>query len=461
MTPTAQHTVSRTIAKRLSRPEPTDHSTSAWVLSAAMERMRIGLLIHDRTGRIISCNEAAHVMLGLTRGELEGRSAFDASWSVCDEMGRPLPAPERPALAVLRTGEPILGVVLGIRRPGGELRWYRVDSHPLRKDGALLASATTFDDITGEQQVRSYLAQAESRLERARAVGNVGLWEYDVTLDLVTADDGFSELAGRPVRNGLEWRAAVHPEDRDSVASGALEMTRGRRAGDATYRFQWPDGRIRWVASNAQVVETSPDGRATKVAGALVDVTELQKRSGELRQLLDFMTDGYYTLTTDWRFAFINRRACEMLGDSADKLHGGVLWDLFPDALGSAFEEHYRRAMGGEVVQFEAYYPAPLDSTYQIQAYPIPTGMAVQFRNVTAERQAAAERERLLREAREAQEHLAYRATHDVLTGLPNRVALVDWLQERLGRDVDRGRLWVMFVDLDRFKLVNDTYGHG
>jgi diguanylate cyclase (GGDEF)-like protein len=58
------------------------------------------------------------------------------------------------------------------------------------------------------------------------------------------------------------------------------------------------------------------------------------------------------------------------------------------------------------------------------------------------------------------QEVLREQATHDALTGLPNRTALIEHLQARLGRRRDGADIWLLYVDLDEFKLVNDHWGH-
>jgi serine phosphatase RsbU (regulator of sigma subunit) len=66
-----------------------------------------------------------------------------------------------------------------------------------------------------------------------------------------------------------------------------------------------------------------------------------------------------------------------------------VLWDLFPDASGSDFETHYRRAVeSGEPVEFEAYYPPPLSRWYEVRAWPTPDGLSVYFIDVTERRDA-------------------------------------------------------------------------
>ena len=72
-----------------------------------------------------------------------------------------------------------------------------------------------------------------------------------------------------------------------------------------------------------------------------------------------------------------------------------------------------------------------------------------------------AERHRLHAELIDRQAELAFNATHDVLTGLPNRTLIVDRIHQALGRARRQGTpVAVMFIDLDNFKYINDTYGH-
>jgi serine phosphatase RsbU (regulator of sigma subunit) len=65
----------------------------------------------------------------------------------------------------------------------------------------------------------------------------------------------------------------------------------------------------------------------------------------------------------------------------------GVVWQLFPAAVGSDFERHYRGALdSGRSTAFEAYYPPPLDSWYEVRAWPSPEGLSVYFLDVTERR---------------------------------------------------------------------------
>ena len=97
------------------------------------------------------------------------------------------------------------------------------------------------------------------------------------------------------------------------------------------------------------------------------------------------MPTAFFHLDNEWRFTYLNTEGRRLLGGIGTEFVGGVIWDLFPDAVGSDFEYHYRRAVEtGEPVEFEAYYPPPLDDWYEIRAWPSPDGLSVYFFNITA-----------------------------------------------------------------------------
>jgi diguanylate cyclase (GGDEF)-like protein/PAS domain S-box-containing protein len=430
-----------------------------WLAHAAIDDMEQGVSFMDRSGRIIFSNAAATRILGLTADEINGRTTTDPRWRAVDECGESLAADAFPAAVCLRTGTRVGRFLMGVHRPDGELRWVRVDSRPLRDpDGAQVGVVNVFDDVTAERVATRDLAVAEERLTMARRAGRVGLWEWDRGTGAIWHDDYFSEVTGGlVVADPDQWLAAVHPADRAHVVRCLIRVREGLPT-ELTYRVVTPEGTERWLIAHADVISHDAEGFAEHVAGSVVDVTDIQQTSAQLRLLLDSMTDGYFTLTSDWRFGFVNRRAGTMLQRAPEELIGLDVWEEFPGAVDQGFGEQYRRAMDGEAVEFEAYYSG-LDAWYEVRAHPLDAGIAVYFRDVSERRAADTERQRLLARATEAQARLAHAALHDTLTGLPNRLAFDEWVSDP-ARSSRRDQSGVLYIDLDRFKLVNDTFGH-
>ena len=112
-------------------------------------------------------------------------------------------------------------------------------------------------------------------------------------------------------------------------------------------------------------------------------------KAAEQRSLaiLESTTDGVYELDRDWRITFINSRARHLIANGQD-LTGHVLWQAFPEAVGTVLWDCYRHAAEAyEPVEFEAFYE-PLNGWYAIRAFPSPEGLSVYFRDISAQKAA-------------------------------------------------------------------------
>ena len=127
----------------------------------------------------------------------------------------------------------------------------------------------------------------------------------------------------------------------------------------------------------------------TDTVGASDDATPGRSDGVPAVQQLEAMPTAYFSLDARWRFTYVNAAGEQLLARSRAELLGGTLWELFPDAVGSDFETHYRGAVeSGTPVTFEAYYPHPLDTTYDVHAWPGADGLGVYFQDITQRRRA-------------------------------------------------------------------------
>ncbi|GKZ13709.1 PAS domain-containing protein [Haladaptatus sp. T7] len=104
-----------------------------------------------------------------------------------------------------------------------------------------------------------------------------------------------------------------------------------------------------------------------------------------MNAVYDRVTDAFFALDADWRFTFVNARGEELLDRPEADLLGNVVWEEFPESVNSTFESEYRRAMERqEPTTFEAYFE-PLETLFEVHAYPSTEGLSVYFRDVTDE----------------------------------------------------------------------------
>jgi PAS domain S-box-containing protein len=186
--------------------------------------------------------------------------------------------------------------------------------------------------------------------------------------------------AGRDRAAELRDRSA---EDRDAAARQQEQGT-GDNAG-ARAREQSEHDRARSAADRGEAAGDRHEAARERVE-ALHERARADDAAERALETLESMSDAFLTLDAEWRFTYLNPQTEAILGRPRDELLGANMWEAFPEAVGSRFEEEYRRAATeGVPIQFEEHY-SPLGRTLQLRLYPVPDGLAVYFRDVTSER---------------------------------------------------------------------------
>ena len=96
---------------------------------------------------------------------------------------------------------------------------------------------------------------------------------------------------------------------------------------------------------------------------------------------------GFFRVGPDWRYTYVNERATQLVGRSADELLGECVWDAFPELEGTAFEEALRTAMNAqETASVTEYFPTH-ESWYDVTVHPAERGLSINFHDVTAHKE--------------------------------------------------------------------------
>jgi PAS domain S-box-containing protein len=177
-----------------------------WRLYESMTR---GVVFQDARGRIVSANAAAERILGLSLGQLQGRSSTDPRWRAMTEDGSALPGTEHPAMIAMRKGEPVLGTVMGIYRPDTDsLAWILVDAMPEfdEADSTKVSGVfTTFEDISERRAAREGLKKSEAKFRSFFENMIYGVAIHEIVLDaegrpvdyvFLDANKAFGRLTG-------------------------------------------------------------------------------------------------------------------------------------------------------------------------------------------------------------------------------------------------------------------------
>jgi diguanylate cyclase (GGDEF)-like protein/PAS domain S-box-containing protein len=355
--------------------------------------------------------------------------------------------------ACLSTGKPI-DVEYRVRLKGGEYRWMRARAAPSRDaSGVIKLWYGTLEDVHDRKLAETALRESE---EFARSI----LESSTMAIEVLDADgrlifmngpgmrimevSDFQTIQNRPFDSF--WPPDVAPAVRHAMAEARNGETVRRTLYGPTALGtpQW------WDLSVSPVLNA--EGKVTRLLALSRDVTEAKRNEVEvaaaarrLSNVLESTMDSVVSIDSEWRITYMNRRAAAFF--SGDGPHiGSDFRQLIDPAEAEPFFARYRQAMQEQsTIAFEDYLPSA-QAWLEVQAYGSNAGLIIFFRDVT--------------ERRRAQEQIAHLARHDSLTGLPNRLHFHDELGRSLADTGDRRRLVVMSVDLDDFKLINDTLGH-
>jgi len=212
------------------------------------------------------------------------------------------------------------------------------------------------------------------------------------------------------------------------------------------HRIIRPDGHVRTIECHGRV-EVDQAGKPIRMVGTGQDVTAFKLAEERFRSLFETAPYGLIVVDGDGEVVLANSETERLFGYGRIELIGKAVEDLVPSAAGPWYREppetgelqlHALRKDGGRF---------PVEIFLTTLRTEEETLISAAVKDVT---------ERTL-----AAEELAHQASHDPLTGLPNRTLFLDRLDHALHRARrSANELAVIFLDLDDFKLVNDTFGH-
>ena len=136
----------------------------------------------------------------------------------------------------------------------------------------------------------------------------------------------------------------------------------------------WFEGKNAWINSAINI------DKRVAAENALVEKTK------ETENILQSITDGFYTLNNNWEFTYVNKETERTLKHSREEMIGRSVWDIFPEAKQLKFYSEYHRAKNENIsVHFEEMYPL-LGIWVSVNAYPTKDGLTVYFVDVTEQR---------------------------------------------------------------------------
>jgi diguanylate cyclase (GGDEF)-like protein/PAS domain S-box-containing protein len=320
-------------------------------------------------------------------------------------------------------------------------------------------------------EIQRHLEDLEERNELAIHSANDGLWDFDTLHNRVYLSPRWKGMLGydeSDVGQALDWRTLVHPDDMSRVQAAIRDHVAGKTAiFESLHRMRHATGEWRWVVSRAKA-KVDDKGRLLRLVGVELDITERKLyeealfREKESAQItLQSIGDGVITTDAKGVIDYVNPVAEALTGWRLEDSQGRAIEEIFRafheetcEPLENPLAVAIRRTRSIKSVRPMLLIRRDGNEIYvESTASPIRDGSGAVSGGVLVFHDVS--------EARELNRRLSYHASHDVLTGLVNRREFENRMERALKSAKARETSYALCVlDLDQFKIVNDTCGH-
>lgn len=289
-----------------------------------------------------------------------------------------------------------------------------------------------------------------------------GIWEYDIQSNTTFVSKRWLEIIGyheEEYHSSVEsWKKLLHPDDLEEALAVLYGSIANKvESAHVRYRVRHKKGHWLWIYDRAKILFDT-QGEPLIIAGFRTDITkqiELELHYEELAAIVQNTTVEVYILdTVTLKYLYANNGALKSLGYTLDELKNLTIFDINPDITLEDIDifRQYLLNISHELTNLSTHKRKD-GSIYPVQAsvhkltYQGQTAVVIFDTDIT--------------ELTAIQDKLQHLATHDSLTGLPNRVLFHDRLEMAIKQTRrNEEKLAILFVDLDHFKQVNDSLGH-
>ncbi len=455
---------------------------------AILDNASVGILF-SKDGLMMSCNPRFAEMFGYALADMTGLPAVAVFPSV-EAYGRF----GEEAAPLLGSGQPFERAEAQFRRRDGTLFWCRVRAKAVDTERSAEGTIWILEDVT----------EARQRMVEVQAIMTNASVSILFTKNRVITryNRGFADMFGYEGEEGLGLPGrALYPSDEiyARVSEVAFPLLSVGRPFHTEVEMARKDGSVMWSQLIAYVVD--PDEPAAGTIFIIEDRTEHKRAEESLRNtllenqaILDSAVLGISVVEDGFNLR-CNRKMEELFGYAPGEMDGLSVQDLYPDMASwdLARRETSRDFHAGRVSMSEYQLVRKDRSLFWARLSGRPfdlaehTGRSVWLVDDVTVRREAAETVRRARdelevrvlertaelaganallqgeivERRQAEARVHHMAYHDSLTGLPNRALLSDRLDRAMvSAQRNQRKLAVMFLDLDRFKTINDSLGH-
>ena len=338
--------------------------------------------------------------------------------------------------------------------------WVELDATNRLAEPDIGAVIGDFHDVHAQRAAETEMAKRDGRFRALLRSSEdvIAVIEPDGTVDWVSENVGRVLGGAADVLTDVNALDRVHPDDRER-ARQTLDRVVADTGGDGeTVNLRVTGGPDRWHTTEIVVRNLLADPQVAGIALTMRDVTERVEAARErtrLGEIIEATTDLVFVFDRDFELQYMNEAAQEFFLESDETVDGFDLNARIPDWARARLQHEALPALvesdvwGGEIAFLAA------DDEVAVST------LLIAHRDDAGDVEYVSSITRDMTDRKQLETRLAHEATHDPLTGLPNRSLLMDRLDMAFGRARRSGTSTALiFCDLDDFKLVNDSLGH-
>ena len=323
-------------------------------------------------------------------------------------------------------------------------------------------------DITERKKVEALLIKKERQLTESQTVSRLGSWDMDLVSQTLEWSEETYRLCDKSPElytpSYDEFARMVHPDDLEIMLTVWNRTVAGSE--EPYYlniRMINDTGRV-WVMEAFARVERDKDNKVIRIYGTTQDITERRKAEEELQESHErFRASfvdaaiGMALVSLDYSITEANQAFRRMLGYSEEELVGVSFKDIIhPDDISKSFD-YYQKLVAGEISNY--YFEIRYLHKQGYEIWTLLSVSLVQGKDSTPLYAIAQIQD--ITQRKQTDEQLSHQASHDALTGLINRREFERRAERMLlTSKQDNTEHALCYMDLDQFKVVNDTCGH-